>query len=698
MSKTELMVAAFEGKEADVRALLHLYAGLADANGQTAMMFAASAGHLECVRLLVEKEQRMQVNTGETALMFAAYNNQEAIVSFLLPYEKCMQDAGGQTALMSSVYKRSIGCFRLLLEAEAGMQGKDGATALMIASRLGWTDFVDLARHKEASLTDNSGMTALMFAAQTGKWQCGKMLVSQESGMKSITGRSALMIAAAAGHVEMVKLLISVEAGLQDAQGHTALMYAAYSGRTQTIEALLAYESGRRDSNHNTALLLAIQNYHIESAILLIEAEGALQNKQGQTPLDLAKALGLTRVVDEITQFYQRRFKLSGSASMIAAATSSAPLGNATRKLSSNFIINNPLQTPTMTPTPIANEMQSSHMVIEELEHTKAEGNTFNSELKELMEFYNNSLETSLTSQPKEPSLNSESHMHSTTISLTNLQTAPKLVSDAPGRSSGPGHAIRTKNKNSVYQHDTHNQYEIQETILRLSQRIDTLSAFLSNQEHRIEELVGMLGRVLNLSRGEAEEKPSKDELWKATRQLIEQNESQVTALGYSLRSVQKNIRGISGDFENFKENSKTCLKALEQRCNQMSSKIDEERSSNKRSISALQVEVAELKARTPGRSSKNFSIIDLDNSEDETEAISPRTPNYLGTPGSRRITPRSQSTVCRSLNAYSRFPYENEHLHPSRGLTDSPQGFFKRLKMAIKYLFSGTYEGDSQS
>lgn len=114
-----------------------------------------------------------------------------------------------------------------------------------------------------------------------------------------------------------------------------------------------------------------------------------------------------------------------------------------------------------------------------------------------------------------------------------------------------------------------------------------------------------MLGEVLNLPRGEAEGKPSKDELWEATRQLLEQNESQVTALGYNLRSVQKNIRGISGDFEKFKENSRTCLKALEQRCNQISSKIDEERSSNKRSISALQVEVAELKARTSGRSSK---------------------------------------------------------------------------------------------
>lgn len=687
MSKTELMVAAFEGREADVRALLHLYVGLADANGQTALMFAASAGHLECVRLLVEKEQRMQVNTGETALMFAAYNNQEAIVSFLLPYERCMQDAGGQTALMSSVYRRSIGCFRLLLEAEAGMQGKDGATALMIASRLGWTELVDMARHKEASLTDNSGMTALMFAAQTGKWQCGKMLVSQEAGMRSVTGRSALMIAAAAGHVEMVKLLISVEAGLQDAQGHTALMYAAYSGRTQTTEALLAYESGHRDNNHNTALLLAIQNYHAESAILLIEAEEALQNKQGQTPLELARALGLTKVVDEITRFYQQRFRLSGSASMIAT----------TRKIPSDCTINNSLKTPAMTPAPVANELRDSHMVIEELEHTKVAGNTFDSELKELMEFYNNSLETSLTSQLKKPPLNGESRMNSTAMSVTNLQTAPKPVTDAPGRSTGPGYAIRTKNKNSIYQHDTASQYEIQETILRLSQRIDTISDFLSNQEHRIEELVGMLGEVLNLPHGEAEGKPSKDELWEATRQLLEQNESQVTALGYNLRSVQKNIRGISGDFEKFKENSRTCLKALEQRCNQISSKIDEERSSNKRSISALQVEVAELKARTPGRSSKNFSIMGLDNSEDETEAISPRTPNYPGTPGSRRITPRSQSTVCRSLNAYSRPQYENEHLHSSRDLPSPPQGFLKRLKRAVKYLFSGTYEGDSQ-
>ena len=698
MSKNELMVAAFEGRTADVRALLHLYAGLADANGQTAMMFAASAGRIECVRLLVEKERRMQVSTGETALMFAAYNNQEAIVSFLLPYEKRMQDAGGQTALMSSVYKRSVGCFRLLLEAEAGIQGKDGATALMIASRLGWTDLVDLARHKEACLTDNSGMTALMFAAQTGKWQCGQMLISQEGGMRSVTGRSALMIAAAAGHIEMVRLLTSVEAGLQDAQGHTALMYAAYSGRAQAVEALLSYESGCRDNNHNTALLLAIQNYHVECAILLVETEEALRNSQGQSPLDLAKALGLTKIVNEIIHFCQRRLKLSASLVRTTANVPFTLAENSIRKLSPDCIMNGSLKTPTMTPAPVINEIKDSQMLVEELEHTGAEGNVLDSEIKGLIDFYENSSDLIDATQPKHPSIDGESRTQLKALPSTNLHSVSKLANDTPSRSSGPGHTIKTRSRNNSYQHDTFNQCEIQETISQLSQRIDTISDSLSNQEHRIEELIGMMGKVLNLPHEQAEGKPNPEELWEATRQLVKQNESQMTALGYNLRSVQKNIRGMTGDFEKFKENSKTCLKALEQRCAQMSSKIDEERSNNKRSISALQIEVAELKSRTPCRSSKSFSIVEPNNSEDENNAISPRISNYHAAYGVRRITPRSQSAVNRNSNVCSRLQHEHEQLHLLQESVDPPRGFIKRLKMAIRYIFSGTYDGDPRS
>lgn len=691
MSKNELMVAAFEGRESDVQSLLALYAGLADANGQTAMMFAASAGHINCVRLLVEKEQRMQVNTGETALMFAAYNNKEDVVAFLLPYEKCMQDAGGQTALMSSVYKRSIGCCKLLLDVEAGIQGKDGATALMIASRLGWTDIVGMLLHREVSLTDNSGMTALMFAAQTGKRQCGQLLISQEGGIKSITGRSALMIAAAAGHVEMVKLLLSVEAGLQDAQGHTALMYAAHSGRVQTVKALLAYESGYRDSNYNTALLLAIQNYHTECAILLIETEESLRNRQNQSPLDLAKALGLTKVVNEIIQFHQQRLKLSGSAATTATRASYTMAWNAAQKLSPDCIINNSLKTtPTMTPAPATNEIKDSNMLMEELEHTRTPGNIINSDLKELVEFYDNCSDIIGVSQSKHP--------QSTLISLTNLPSAPKLVDDTPGRSSGPGHIARTKNQTNVYRQDTLNQCEIQKTILQLSQRIDTISDFLSNQEHKIEELVGMVGEVISLPREQDGEKPSKDELWEATRQLVEQNESQMTALGYSLRSVQKNIRGMTGDFEKFKESSRASLKALEQRCNQMNSMLDEERSINKRSISALQVDVAELKSRTPGRSSKNFSFIEANDSDDEVNAASPHTPSYHVARGSRRIMPRSQSAMHRGINEYNVSHYENENSSYSQSTANPPRGFISRLKMAIRYVFLGGYEDNPMS
>lgn len=701
MSKNELMVAAFEGREADVRSLLTLYAGLADANGQTAMMFAASAGHINCVRLLVEKEQRMQVNTGETALMFAAYNNREDVVAFLLPYEKCMQDIGGQTALMSSVYKRSIGCLKLLMDVEAGIQGKDGATALMIASRLGWKDIVVMLLHKEVTLTDNSGMTALMFAAQTGKWQCGQLLISQEGGMRSVTGRSALMIAAAAGHVEMVKLLISVEAGLQDAQGHTALMYAAYSGRVQTVKTLLAYESGYRDHNYNTALLLSIQHYHTDCAILLIETEEALRNRQDQSPLDLAKALGLTKVVNGIIRFYQQRLKLSGSTTATSHTEHSGLTWNVTRKLSSDCTINSSLKTPTMTPVPATNDIKDSHMLVEELEHTKPSENIINSDLRELIEFYDNSSEIASVSQSRHLSASSDSHTQSAGVSLRNLPNAPKLVNildSTPSRSSGPGHIVRTKNKNDVYYQSTVNQHELQETISQLSQHMNTISDVLSSQERRIEELADMVGTILTTPRGQIHEKPTKDELWEATRQLVKQNESQVTALGYSLHSVQRNIKGIAGEFEKFKENSRVCLQALEQRCNQMNSVIDEERNINKRSISALRLDVAELKSRTPGRSSKNFSLREVSNSEDEVNAISPHTPDYHIAHGRRRIIPRSQSVTRLCINEYNISHNENDDPYHAQNTANSTPGFISRFKTAIRYLFFGNYEEGSGS
>ncbi|TNJ28369.1 Ankyrin repeat protein 1 [Giardia muris] len=303
MSKTELMVAAYEGNTAEVQRLIPVQAGMQDGRGQTALMFASSVGHVECVRLLVERERRMQTMTGETALMFAAYNNRADVIRILLPHERGMRDRTGQTALMSAIYQRSVDAVHLLHE-EAGQQDDDGLSALMIAAKSGWDDIVRLLCGMEARLQDRSGLTALMCAAHLNMPVCTRLLASAEARMQTTAGKTALMFAAESGSYA-VACALRQEYGMQDHRGYTALMYAARRGHTSLVHLLMS-EATITDAEHQTALHHAILARNAEAALALLEREAHIQDRYGRGPLDLAHKMNLQNVFNALIQHRQR--------------------------------------------------------------------------------------------------------------------------------------------------------------------------------------------------------------------------------------------------------------------------------------------------------------------------------------------------------------------------------------------------------
>lgn len=303
MSKTELMVAAYEGNVAEVQRLAPVQAGIQDGRGQTALMFASSVGHVECVRLLIDKERRMQTTTGETALMFAAYNNRADVIRLLLPHEQGMRDRTGQTALMSAIYQRSVDAVHLL-HKEAGQQDDDGLSALMIAAKSGWDDIVRLLCETEARLQDRNGLTALMCAAHLNMPVCTRLLANAEARMQTMTGKTALMFAAESGSYAVASTLRQ-EYGMQDRRGCTALMYAARRGHTSIVHLLMS-EATITDVEHQTALHHAIHARHAETALALIEREAHIRDRYGRGPIDLTFEIGLQNVFNALLQQRQR--------------------------------------------------------------------------------------------------------------------------------------------------------------------------------------------------------------------------------------------------------------------------------------------------------------------------------------------------------------------------------------------------------
>jgi ankyrin repeat protein len=125
-----------------------------------------------------------------------------------------------------------------------------------------------LERGAKVDEPDHDGRTALIHAAIDNKLQLAKLLLNSgaEIDAQDNLGNSALHYAAQEQHLDMASLLVSEHAtiDIQDAHGNTPLWRAVFNSRGSGKLITLLLKAGA-DRNH--------------------------RNKQGKTPLDLAKTI-----------------------------------------------------------------------------------------------------------------------------------------------------------------------------------------------------------------------------------------------------------------------------------------------------------------------------------------------------------------------------------------------------------------------
>ena len=338
---TALMKAAMRCDVEAVRALITEQKRLGDRDGKTALMYAAQRDCKETVKVLLEYEKRMRDNqnhnalyhalknghtatarvivpyedptdkNGVTALMRAAARGDPEMVVLLIPIQKGMKDRVGNTAFVHALKNKHVDVATLLRKHEApswtllmcaafigdielarshlsdkDKKNGDGDTALMVAARAGHEDIVELL-----DPTDRDGVTALMRAVDRNDVEAVRALMPLQKGRKMIgdvtrgewviSRGTALMRAAYCGRTEVVRLLIEHEGGIQDKAGETALMHAAWSGHAECVKLLLEKEAGMQNEDGMTALMWAVANNKFQCAELLAEREKNIKTTHG---------------------------------------------------------------------------------------------------------------------------------------------------------------------------------------------------------------------------------------------------------------------------------------------------------------------------------------------------------------------------------------------------------------------------------
>jgi len=157
----------------------------------------------------------------------------------------------------------------------------------------------------------------LFAAARDGRQQDLERLLAKGANpnSKNADGWPALVRAAMGGHADVVQALLRAGASLAqpDAHGSTALIWAAEHGKHGCVEILLplpGVDTGWSSADSgNTALHLSAKQGQLQCAVLLVDAgaDPAKQNKDGKTPLDLARETGNAKVASFLSGDDSRR-------------------------------------------------------------------------------------------------------------------------------------------------------------------------------------------------------------------------------------------------------------------------------------------------------------------------------------------------------------------------------------------------------
>jgi ankyrin repeat protein len=270
---------------------------------------------------------RVRDENGNTPLIEAAFYLEAKQLALFLDQggEVNATNNAGVTALMKAVW--DVKKTKLLLERKADVNAasKIGNTALIIASYAYDAAPVvkELIAHgANVRATNRAGGNALTAAAEAGNVEVVRTLLDHgaapdsktrivESGLEV----SALMIAAQLGHLDCVKLLLErgADPNLRLEHG-TALHFAVITERTEVVRLLLergvdVNVPGRRllsfrNDTGLTPLMYASLNERNDPTIVqwLLErgAEVNVKASSGDTPLDMARRRGNTKVVSAL--------------------------------------------------------------------------------------------------------------------------------------------------------------------------------------------------------------------------------------------------------------------------------------------------------------------------------------------------------------------------------------------------------------
>jgi ankyrin repeat protein len=189
-------------------------------------------------------------------------------------------------------------------------------TPLHVAALEGSVDAAKalIERGADVNAQDGDGMAPLHLALEFGQCDMALFLLqhSADVNVHDRGGRTPLHLAAKAGCVEAAKLLLGhgADVNVRDGDGNTLLHYAVRSVNKDVIELVL------RDADVNaknvygeTPLKLLIDQCNrrdvereqcYESVKLLVEhgADPTIKDSDGKTPLDYAKLIGFSELVE----------------------------------------------------------------------------------------------------------------------------------------------------------------------------------------------------------------------------------------------------------------------------------------------------------------------------------------------------------------------------------------------------------------
>ncbi|MCA7010493.1 ankyrin repeat domain-containing protein [Wolbachia endosymbiont of Tribolium confusum] len=252
-----------------------------------------------------------QSRLGWISVFWAIQKNNLSIVKLLVNNGADInaKDNESWMPLHWAVQLGSLDVVKYLVERGANVNAltADGRTPLDLAAQKNRVNVIEFLKKAQLDLDKE-----LLTAVQDGDLNKVEGLANQGAGLntKGSNDWTLLHFAASSNKFDIVKFLLDKNANIKakDVYGNTPLHVAAqYDSKLEIVEFLLDKNaSGINDVNNNgsTPLHVAIQGNKSSTVKFLLNKGASIQvkDKDGKTPLDLAKQEGYTNIVQMIEQ------------------------------------------------------------------------------------------------------------------------------------------------------------------------------------------------------------------------------------------------------------------------------------------------------------------------------------------------------------------------------------------------------------